>query len=356
MFDPTKPYNSLPKLPTDFNYDQVDILKQVNEANIALANLNIRAERLPNSLLLVSPLLVRESVASSGIENINTTVEEVFEAEIFEEKRQGSAKEVLSYKDAMLEGLEMVRKRGMLTTNDFVRIQSMVEPKKKGIRKLEVKIQNHATGDVLYTPPVGEERLRELLKNLEDFLSSEDEIDPLVKMAVFHYQFECIHPFLDGNGRVGRILMILYLVLSGRLKFPVLFLSGYIMDNRKEYYDLLRQSTETKDYKAFILYMLKGVEEQAKKTEESVKKIENLMEEFEAILEKEVGLHSRELLKCIFSRAFLTIDYVQEHLGLSARQTASKHLKTLVDLGLLEEHKVHRSKFFYSKKFIKLLS
>lgn len=357
MFDPLQPNNQLPFLPTDFNYDQVDILKQVNQANIALANLNIRAERLPNSLLLVSPLLIRESVASSGIENINTTVYAVFEAEILEEKRTGPAKEVLHYKDAMLEGLENVRKKGFLSTNDFVHIQSLIEPTKRGIRKLEVKIMNRATGKVLYTPPTTEQVIRDLLQNLEEFINNPDDgLDPLVKMAVFHYQFESIHPFLDGNGRVGRILMILYLVMTGRLTFPVLYLSGYIEEHRNEYYRLLREANETGDFKGIILYLLQGVGEQAKQTEISVIKIEKLMNEFEDIVEKKMRVRSKELLECLFSRALLTIDYVQEYLKLSSRQTASKYLQALAKLGYLQEEKLGRVKFFYSKEFCKLLS
>lgn len=357
MFNPLKPHNRLPVLPTDFNYDQVEILKQVNEANIALASLNIRAERLPNHMLLVGPLLVRESVASSGIENINTTVYEVFEAEILEEKRQGPAKEALYYKDAMLEGLMKLLKKDFLSTNDFVHIQGRIEPTKKGIRKMRVEIKNQNTGEVLYTPPDNEETIRRLLKNLEDFINDrEDKIDPLVKMAMFHYQFESIHPFLDGNGRVGRILMILYLVMTQRLKFPVLYLSGYIQKEKSEYYKLLRKSNETNDFKELILYLLKAVEEQAKQTEQTVIKIEKLMEKFEKGIESKLKVNSKELINCIFSRAFITIEYVQEQLDLSARQTASKYLKTLTEMGLLHEEKVGRYKFFYSKDFCKLLS
>jgi Fic family protein len=274
-----------------------------------------------------------------------------------EEKRTGPAKEVLHYKDAMLEGLETVKKKGFLSTNDFVHLQSVIEPKKKGIRTMEAKIVNERTGEVLYTPPTGESLLRDLLKNLEDFINNgEDGIDPLVKMAMFHYQFESIHPFKDGNGRVGRILMILYLVMTGRLKLPVLYISGYIQDHRNPYYSTLREANEKEDYKDLILYMLKAVEEQAQQTEQSILKIEELMDQVEAIIEKKMRVHSKELLNCLFSRAFLTIDYVQDYLKLSSRQTASKYLKTLAKLGFFEEEKLGRHKFFYSKEFCKLLS
>lgn len=357
MFHPEKPFNQLPPLPTDFNYDQVDILKKVNEANIAVAKLNIRVERLPNSLLLVSPLLVRESVASSGIENINTTVPEVLEAEVFADKRQGPAKEVLFYKSAMQKGLDLIKKNEFLSTNHFVDLQSIIEPSKTGIRKNPVTIQNDTTGEVIYTPPDNEKIIRDLLKNLEDFINNHDDgIDPLVKMAVFHYQFEAIHPFLDGNGRLGRILMILYLVMSERLHFPVLFLSGYVIKHKSQYYKLLKQCSETGDFKEFILFMLSAIEEQAKKTELTVFRIEVLMETFYQKIEEELKINPRDIVKCMFGQPFLTIDYLQEKLGLASRQTASKYLQQLVEIGLLTEQKVHRSKFFYSKRFIKLLS
>lgn len=359
MFDPKKPNNQLPLLPTDFNYDNVAILKQVNLSNIALAKVNTLASRLPDSILLVSPLLVRESVASSQIENINTTVFAVFEAEIMEEKKQqkGPAKEVLNYRNAIFAGFELVKKKGFLSTNDFVKIQSIVEPNKPGIRKLGVKIINDLTREVLYTPPDGETQIRDFLANIEQFINKDDDgIDPLVKSAVFHYQFESIHPFLDGNGRVGRILVILYLIMAKRLDIPVLFLSGFIMKHKKAYYECLHKANEKGDLLDVIMFLLKAIEEQADATVETIRKIEVLMNKFKSVLSKKTIFYSHELIQLLFSKPFMTIDYLQENMGFSARQTASKYLAEMVKLGLFQSKRIGKSKFFYSKEFLKLLS
>lgn len=357
MFDPQKPHDTLPLLPTTFNYDQVDLLKATNKANILLAKLNAKVERIPNRFLLMSPLLVRESVASSGIENINTTVLEVFEAEIKPEKeRRGEEKEVLHYRDAMMAGFEMVRKKSELTTKDLVRLQSLIEPEKKGLRKEQVRIINQGSQSVLYTPPAPY-HLKRLLENLEDFVNDPSfDIDPLIKMAVFHYQFECIHPFLDGNGRIGRILMILYLVMMGRLNFPILFLSGFIEKNRSTYYQLLRESTSSQNFHALILFLIRGVEVQSLQTELTIEGIEELMGLFKNVISKKMNIYTTDLLECVFSRAFLTIDYVQHYLKLSSRQTAAKYLTILVQHKLLKEKRLGKGKIFYSEKFCKLLS
>ncbi|MDD5055712.1 MAG: Fic/DOC family N-terminal domain-containing protein [Candidatus Peribacteraceae bacterium] len=358
MFNPLKPYNTLPYLPPKYDFDQVPILKAVNAANKALSRLNALASKLPDSSILISPLLVRESLASSKIENINTTMQEVFQMELLpEKKRTGAAKEVLHYRDAMLHGLALVRRKGFLATNDFVAIQKIMEPNKTGIRHMNVTIQNMNTKEVLYTPPEGEKLLRDLLENVEKYINLPDDgVDPLIKMAVFHYQFESIHPFLDGNGRVGRILMILYLVMSGLLDLPVLFLSGYVGKQKSEYYRLLQETRLTGDYSEIVTYFLRGVQVQAEEGVGRVEKIEKLMEASEKVIEQSMKVRSHRLTKCIFSKPLLTIDYVQEYLALSSRQTASKYLAELEKLHLLEMKQLGLNKIFYSKPFIRLLS
>ncbi len=356
-FDSYTPFNDLPLLPPKYDFDQIEILKRVNTSNIALSNLNALSTKIPNPWLLMQPLLVRESVASSGIENINTTVLEVFEAEVqLEIKRHGPVKEVLRYREAMLKGLEYVTHNGFLSTNHIVDIQAIIEPSKPGIRKIQgTRIINSTTKEVLYTPPDGEKRLRNFLANLEQYINRhDDDIDPLIKMAVLHYQFESIHPFLDGNGRVGRIIMILHLILTKRLKLPVLFLSGYIEKHKSDYYKLLQQ-TRSGDFGAFILYILQAVEEQANVTASTVQAIEELMTRAEATIKREFPSQGHDLTLCIFSRPFLTIDYVQTSLSLSARQTASKYLSQLTDMKFLQQKKVGRNKLFYCPPFLKLL-
>ena len=357
MFKPQNPNNDLPLLPTNFNYDNVKILKAANEANKVLSKMNALASKLPESLLLLAPLLVKESVASSEIENINTTVFKVFEMEIMpKDQQRGPSKEVLNYRSAVLRGFDIVKAKGFLSTNDFVEIQSIVEPNKTGIRKVPVKIINDLTKVVHYTPPEGESVIRDLLANLEKFINNSDDIDPLIKCAVFHYQFESIHPFQDGNGRVGRILMILYLVLARVLDMPILFLSGYIMKHKKQYYEVLRNANQTNDFTEVILFTLESIKTQAEETTNTIQSIELLMRKFQDKMKANTSFYTHELVNIIFAKPFLTIDYLQTSLNLSARQTASKYLRQLVKLGLLKEHKFGKYKFFYSEDFLKLLS
>jgi Fic family protein len=235
-FDPTKPYNELPLLPPNFNFDDIDILKKVNKANIALSRLSGEAKSIPNREILIEPLAFREAVASSEIENINTTLDEAFQVTYFAENElKKEQKETRNYREALNTGYKLVKMQEFLNTNSFLKIQAVLEPDKIGIRKVPVSIKNSVTGEILYTPPVTENLIRSLLKNFEDFFNNFDEdIDPLIRMAIMHYQFESIHPFLDGNGRTGRILMVLYLCLVSRLELPILFLSGYINRNRKD--------------------------------------------------------------------------------------------------------------------------
>lgn len=356
-FDSRTPFNDLPLLPPKFDFDQIEILKRVNTSNIAIAKLNALSTKIPNPWLLMQPLLVRESVASSGIENINTTVLEVFEAEVQPDaQRRGPAKEVLRYREAMLKGLDYVTDKGFLSTNHMIDIQEIIEPGKPGIRKVPgTRIMNSTTKVVLYTPPDGEKRLRDFLANLEQYINRhDDDIDQLIKMAVLHYQFESIHPFLDGNGRVGRIIMILHLILTKRLELPVLFLSGYIEKHKSEYYKFLQQ-TRSGDFGPFILYILKAVEMQANVTASTVQDIEKLMAKTEATIKREFPSRAHDLMLCIFSRPFLTIEYVQTALSLSARQTASKYLAQLAEKKILRQKKIGRGKLFYCPPFLKLL-
>jgi len=324
---------------------------------MALMRLNIKASRLPNALLLMSPLLMRESMASSAIENIHTTMEDVIQAELLPDKeRQGPAKEVLHYRDAMERGLELVRKNNRLTVDDMIALQKIVEPTKTGLRTSKATIRNGSTGEVLYTPPEGEASLRQLLKNLEQYINAQDEhTDPLIRMAVMHYQFEAIHPFPDGNGRIGRIMMILSLVLWKRIDHPILFLSGFTEQNKNAYYKLLREITATRNFTPLVLFFLEGVRAQADEGTSTVGKIEELMQHYEKKMAGALRVSAHELTQVLFSRPLLTIDYIQEQLGLSARQTASKYLSTLTEMGLLHLQTVGLQKTFYIPPFLALL-
>ena len=274
--DPELPYNELPLLPPASDLDDVDILKKVNRANIALARLNGASLAMPNRDLLLEPFTVREAVASSGIENINTTVSEVFQAELFPiAEASKPQKETLHYKQALLYGYAFARKSGFIATNAIGEIQAILEPDKGGIRGLSgTKIADQASGKVYYTPPEGEELIRSLLKNFDDYFNDmATDVDPLIRNAILHYQFEAIHPYYDGNGRTGRILMVLHLVLSGRLDLPILFVSGYINEHRSDYYRLLREVTSLGNWKPWILYVLNAIESQALDTATTIDKM-----------------------------------------------------------------------------------
>jgi Fic family protein len=358
-FNPIKPYNDLPLLPPDFNFDDIEILKKVNKANIALSRLSGEAKSIPNRKVLIEPLTFREAVASSEIENIHTTVEEAFQATYFvEEELKKEQKETKYYREALLTGYNEIKQRGFLNTNSFIEIQSHIVPEKAGIRKIPgVKIQNHTTKEVLYTPPDGEILIRKLLADFEKYFNDfTDDIDPLIKMAVLHYQFESIHPFLDGNGRTGRILMVLHLCLALRLELPILFISGYINQHRSDYYKLLRGVTKNKNWKDWVLFILDAVEEQSVKTSQSVTGIRELMKNYrETISSKLPKIYSAELVEYLFSYPFYSQSSMQSKLNIASRNTASKYFSELMNIGIINAQKYKNDKVYFCPKFHQLL-
>lgn len=358
-FDSKKPFNQLATLPPNINLDDIDILKKVNVANIAISKLEGSSLAIPNRTLLIEPLSVREAVASSGIENINTTVADVFKAEIVSERDiSKEQKETLHYKDALIVGFSLIKKQGFLNTNSFLEIQKILEPNKAGIRKIPgTHIKNSITGETLYTPPDGPEHISQLLKNYEDYYNNfSDDIDPLIKLAILHYQFEAIHPFLDGNGRTGRILMVLHLILAQRLELPILFISGYINEHRSEYYQLLNSVTTQASWKQWILFILNAIETQATVTARTVLDIKNMREGYKDMIKTKLPkIYSAELVDYLFANPF----YNQQRLSLTMskeRKTAAKYLNALVALDLIEAFKFKREKIYYCPQLLKLLS
>ena len=361
MYSKETPYNDLPFLPPNINYDDVDILKAVNATNIALSELKGSAGFLPDQKLLLAPLTLREAVASNGIENIHTTVSDVLQAEVLSETEiRLPEKETLYYRQALLTGLEAIRNNGTLTYDDIVRIQSIIEPEKKGIRqKLEggvVRIKNRTTGTIIYTPPDDVATIEKLLKNLEEYFNdSDNEIDTTVKASILHYQFEAIHPFEDGNGRTGRILMVLYFVLRKRLDVPLLFISGYILGHRSDYYRLLAEVTEQGNWKEWILFILKGVEEQALFTRDTVVAVKSLIDEYKEIAQKNHLPVDVNFVDHLFSNAFYTYNHLAKALGVH-RNTAITYLKKLESAGVLKSMTVKKEHVFYYSKFLDVLS
>lgn len=361
MFDPLKPYNKLPLLPPVAHFDDVTLLKLVNRANNSLYELKGTAKVLPDSSILVSPLSIREAVASSGIENINTTVSEVLKAEVIydTEERFGAEKEILRYRDALKEGYAFLTEHGFLHTNSYLKIQAVLEPNKQGIRRLPgTKIQNDRTKEVVYTPPEGYDIITEKLKNFDQYFNDKegfDDIDPLIRMAIMHYQFESIHPFLDGNGRTGRILMILYLVMTERLELPILFLSKYILENRDEYYRRLRGVTAHNEWKEWVMYILEGVGSQADETKKNILKIKELMDEYKAIPNQNAVMTSPQMIEYLFSNPFYSQKRLSEFLEVH-RNTAAKYFQDLEKLGVIEKFKYKQGYIYYNEKFLNALS
>ena len=357
------PFNELPLLPPDFDFDDVEILKMVNSANLALSNLNGISKHLPNRMWLVSPMTVREAVSSSGVENINTTVADVFEAELFPElELSGAKKETSYYKEALLKGFDLIQKQGFLSTNGIIEIQKVLEPNKSGIRKIpNTKIKSGLGKDskTIYYPPEGENVILDKLKNFEQYFNNfenDTEIDPLIKAAILHYQFEAIHPFLDGNGRTGRILIVLYLVLAQRLDVPILFISDFILKNRDFYYQVLNDVTFQKDWKSLVKYFLYAIRIQATTTGITIFKIQKQMEDFkDTLIKKNHKMLSSDLINFLFSSPMSTYESMSKALNIH-KNTSSKYLNELVKYGLLDRMKYKKEVVFINTEFLKILS
>lgn len=342
----------------DYDLKTPKIMEALNEASRSLAELKGFANSLPNQHILINAITINEAKDSSEIENIVTTHDSIYKVLTESGFKDENAKEVVDYRSAIWCGYEIIQEKGFINTNTLVLLQSMIEHNEAGIRKTPgTNLKNSKTGEVIYTPPQEENEIRDLLKNLEDYINNnDDEVDPLIKMALIHYQFESIHPFYDGNGRTGRILNVLYLVLNKLLDSPILYLSNYINNNKSEYYRLFNSFREENNYEDWIIYILKGIDETSKNTIELIKLIQNEMnfykEEFMRELPK---IYSDELLDSLFYEVYTRINYVEEKCGVT-RQTAATYLNQLTQKGLLEYEKIGRESIYKNTRLIDLLS
>ena len=334
------------------------ILEALNEASRSLAELKGFANSIPNQHILINAITINEAKDSSAIENIVTTHDSIYKVLTESGFKEEAAKEVVDYRSAIWSGYETIKDKSFINTNVLVKLQGMIEHNSAGIRKTPgTKLLNSITGEIVYTPPQEEKEIRDLLKNLEDYMNDNtDEVDPLIKMALIHYQFESIHPFYDGNGRTGRILNILYLVLNGLLDSPILYLSNYINSNKNEYYRLFKSVREDNNYEDWILYILKGIEETSKHTIELIKQIMNEMDSYKKeFTQKLPKIYSDELLESLFYEVYTRIGYIEDKCGVT-RQTASTYLNQLTEVGLLEYEKVGRESIYKNTRLIELLS
>ena len=345
-FERSHPYNDLPLLPPTVEMESKAVLKQAIAANRTLANLRGLAAQIPNQGVLINSIVLQEARLSSEIENIVTTNDELYRADADPEgKTDPHTKEILRYRQALYFGFREIARRP-LTTNLFIDIVRIIKEVELGVRRVPGTSLKNVQGEVIYTPPEGEAVIRDKLSNLEQFIHAEDGIDPLVKMAVMHYQFEAIHPFEDGNGRTGRILNLLYLVEQKLLDIPVLFLSRYIIANRAEYYEGLRGVTERQDWETWILYMLRAVESTAQQTFDQVTRIRALIEQVrEQVQQQAPAIYSKDLVEVIFKQPYTKIQFLVDA-GIAKRQTASTYLQTLAGLGFLRAIKQGREMYY----------
>jgi Fic family protein len=350
-----KPYNALPELPPPVELETRTVLKRCIPARAAVAELKQAAQLIPNQGVLINTLPLLEAQASSEIENIVTTTDRLFQHRREEENADPATKEAIRYSQALLDGFQQLTRRP-LTTRTAEEICSQIKGVQMRVRTVPGTALARATGEIVYTPPEGEQRLRHLLANWERFMHEATDLDPLIRMAVGHYQFEAIHPFTDGNGRTGRILNSLFLIQEGLLSLPILYLSRYIIAHKADYYRLLLEVTMQQNWEPWLLFVLDGVEETAQWTAGKIHAIRRLAEDTSVyVRERLPKIYSHELMNLIFELPYCRIQNVVES-NIAARQAASRYLKQLAEAGVLQEKSVGREKLFIHPKYLRLLT
>ena len=350
---------NLKKLPIQQDIETKKVLKKLASTHRALAELKGIVSSIPNENILINTLGLQEAKDSSAIENIITTHDDIFKAELnLDGFKSLNAKEVQNYISALKKGFGFIKKNKILTNNDIIAIQSELEKNNAGFRKVPgTALKNAITGEIVYTPPQDYNTIRDLMTNLEQYINDPtmSEFDNLVKMAIIHYQFESIHPFYDGNGRTGRIINVLYLVMNDLLNLPVLYLSRYIIEHKVDYYRLLQEVRETDNWENWILYMLDSVEQISKETIVLIGKIKDLIFEYKNLLRNNYKFYSQDLLNNLFKHPYTKIEFIENDLGVS-RITASKYLNLLAKDKVLRKEKLGTGNYYVNEKLIKILT
>lgn len=357
-----KRYN-IPHLPLPYDLETRAVLKQLNQANKRLAELKGIAATIPNEQILISTLTLQEAKDSSEVENIVTTQDDLYKAtmNIHHGFINAATKEVLNYREAIQHGFALVRKNKILRLNDILAIQERLEYNRAGFRNIPGTALRRSDGETVYIPPQDGAVIRNLMDNLETFINDNNvcDIDPLIKMAIIHHQFESIHPFYDGNGRTGRIINVLYLVMNDLLDLPILYLSRYITQHKGEYYRLIqairdKNTDNAAEWVAWVLFMLKAVEDTAEETIGMVKGISRLMSECKAVLRPLFGKrYKHELINNLFFHPYTKIDFLEKDM-MVGRQTAAKYLDMIVDAGLLQKMRLGRENYYVNSKLTEL--
>lgn len=355
-FNKEIPFNDLPLLPPKVELETKKVLLKTISASRALAQLNGAIINLPNPRLFLDTIHLQEAKASSEIENIITSNDDLYKSVVAEKIFTNPAtKEVLSYKEALWLGLERLDSKPFITTNLCIEIVQCIKQNTAGIRVTPGTTLSNSRGEVIYTPPSGEDIIRDKLANLEIFINQDESLDPLIKMALMHYQFEAIHPFADGNGRTGRILLLLYLKLEKLLNIPAIYLSEYIIANKNEYYKNLRNVTENNDWESFILYMLDMVEITAKKGLIQLENIIALMETTAEKIKTDLPkVYSKDLIEIIFNLPYTKRQFLIDA-GLGTPKTVGNYLRLLEEKGYLKSTMVGKEKLYLNYKLMEIL-
>lgn len=358
MFKPNIPFNSLPLLPPEKRkLETMTVMRQLVRSAVVLSELKARASSLPDPTILLNAVILREARASSEIENVITTQDKLYRAlsaSGFE--ADPATKEVIRYREAIIYGYRFIRKNGFLSTNAIIALQQILVENQAGLRRLPgTGLLNSSTGKRIYTPPDDPSRIQSLMGNLERYLNIEDDLHPLIRMAVLHHQFESIHPFYDGNGRTGRIINILYLIMNELLVGPVLYLSEYIIRNKAAYYRELQAVRKTGNWEPWILYILRGVEETSTRAIVQIGEIQGLLNKTRDKVKKAMPkAYSQELVNLLFNHPYCKVEVLTERLEIS-RLTASKYLKQLESAGIVTSSRVWKEKLYINTRLIELL-
>lgn len=347
------------RLPLAIDFETKKVLRALPSAHAALAELKGIASTIPNQSILINTLGLQEAKDSSAIENIITTHDDLFKSELnLDGFNSLEAKEVQSYILAMKRGFELVSKTGLLTNKTILEIQAVLENNNAGFRKLPgTALKNATTGQTIYTPPQDYNEILDLMSNLEKYINDPElhDCDPLIKMAIIHFQFESIHPFYDGNGRTGRIINILYLIIQGLQNLPVLYLSNYIIKNKQDYYRLLQNVRDENIWEEWILFMIKGIEITSKETIELITNIRDLMLDYKHRLRNNYKFYSQDLLNNLFKHPYTKIEFVVTDLNIS-RLTAASYLNKLADDGMLKKEKMGTANYYVNIDLFNLLT
>ena len=349
----------LTELPLDIDLETKKVLKSLPAAHAALAELKGIASTIPNQNILINTLGLQEAKDSSAIENIVTTHDDLYKSELnLDAFKSLNAKEVQNYISALKKGFELTLKSGLLTNRTILQIQSVLENNKAGFRKLPgTALKNAATGETIYTPPQDYEEIMSLMANLEKYINDSEiqDCDPLIKMAIIHFQFESIYPFYDGNGRTGRIINILYLIIEKLQSLPILYLSNYIIKHKPDYYRFLQKVRDENLWEDWILFMIKGIEETARETIELIIKIKELMLDYKHRLRNNYKFYSQDLLNNLFKHPYTKIEFVVNDLGVS-RLTAANYLNKLSNDNMLRKDKLGTGNYYINEELFELLT